>query len=93
MDKRSVDTWLHPEQFRMGVSTGAPPDYFDPNGQNWGFPTYNWEAMAQDGYAWWKARLTGLAQYDPDWSRPEKRVHQRAASIPWKCWQYQNDMI
>ena len=49
-------------QFRMGVSTGAPPDYFDPNGQNWGFPTYNWEAMAQDGYAWWKARLTGLAQ-------------------------------
>ena len=63
VDKRSVDTWMGPEQFRMGVSTGAPPDYFDPNGQNWGFPTYSWEAMARDGYAWWKARLTGLAQY------------------------------
>jgi 4-alpha-glucanotransferase len=31
---------------------GAPPDMFDPNGQNWGFPTYNWEVMAQDGYTW-----------------------------------------
>lgn len=42
---------------------GAPPDYFDPNGQNWGFPTYDWEAMAADGYAWWRRRLTHMAQY------------------------------
>jgi 4-alpha-glucanotransferase len=39
VDKRSVETWLHPHLFRMDCSTGAPPDYFDPNGQNWGFPT------------------------------------------------------
>ncbi len=41
---------MQPELFRMNKSTGAPPDYFDPNGQNWGFPTYNWEAMSKDNY-------------------------------------------
>ena len=41
---------------------GAPPDYFDPNGQNWGFPTYNWEEMAKDGYLWWRRRLAHMAQ-------------------------------
>lgn len=63
VDKCSVDTWLGPKLFRMNVSTGAPPDYFDPNGQNWGFPTYNWEEMAKDGYLWWRRRLAHMAQY------------------------------
>lgn len=62
VDKRSVDCWCNPLQFRMTVSTGAPPDYFDANGQNWGFPTYNWEEMAKDGYAWWRSRLNCLSQ-------------------------------
>lgn len=62
MDKRSVDTWMHPNIFHMQYSTGAPPDYFDPNGQNWGFPTYNWEEMAKDNYEWWRRRLTTLSQ-------------------------------
>jgi hypothetical protein len=41
----------------MDKSTGAPPDVFDPNGQNWGFPTYDWEAMAEvgGGFACWLA--------------------------------------
>lgn len=63
VDKCSVDTWLHPSLFRMHTNTGAPPDYFDPKGQNWGFPTYNWEAMAKDDYAWWRRRLSHMAQY------------------------------
>lgn len=63
VDKRSVDTWLWPRQFRMGTSTGAPPDYFDPGGQNWGFPTYNWEEMAVDDYSWWRRRLAHMEQY------------------------------
>jgi 4-alpha-glucanotransferase len=62
VDKRSVETWLYPDLFRMNVSIGAPPDQFDPKGQNWDFPSYNWEAMAADGYAWWRRRLQHLAQ-------------------------------
>jgi hypothetical protein len=63
VDKRSVDTWLAPHLFRMGTSTGAPPDAFDATGQNWGFPTYNWEEMARDGYAWWRARLAHTGRF------------------------------
>ncbi|KAI4378430.1 hypothetical protein MLD38_015910 [Melastoma candidum] len=47
----------------MNTSAGAPPDYFDKNGQNWGFPTYNWEEMSKDNYGWWRARLTQMAKY------------------------------
>lgn len=42
---------------------GAPPDDFAVHGQNWGFPTYNWEVMAQDGYQWWRSRLKHMEQY------------------------------
>lgn len=63
VDRNSVDTWVNPNLFRMNTSTGAPPDYFDKNGQNWGFPTYNWEEMSKDNYAWWRARLTQMSKY------------------------------
>ena len=63
VDKASVDTWMYPDLFRMNTSTGAPPDAFDRNGQNWGFPTYNWDVMSKDGYAWWRARMTHLERY------------------------------
>lgn len=61
VDRNSVDTWVYPNLFRMNTSTGAPPDYFDKNGQNWGFPTYNWEEMSKDNYGWWRARLTQVS--------------------------------
>ncbi|KAJ9547973.1 hypothetical protein OSB04_020516, partial [Centaurea solstitialis] len=63
VDRNSVDCWVNPNLFRMNTSTGAPPDYFDKNGQNWGFPTYNWEEMSKDNYAWWRARLSQMANY------------------------------
>ncbi|MFH1079493.1 MAG: 4-alpha-glucanotransferase [Pseudomonadota bacterium] len=63
VDKMSVETWLHPEWFRMDKSAGAPPDDFAVEGQNWGFPTYDWEAMAANGYTWWKRRLQHLSRY------------------------------
>lgn len=59
----SVDAWLHPELFNLNSTAGAPPDDFAVQGQNWGFPTYRWDVMARDGYAWWKSRLAKMAEY------------------------------
>ena len=63
ISRTSVDAWVYPELFHMNSSAGAPPDDFSVMGQNWGFPTYNWEKMAEDGYAWWKARFVKMAEY------------------------------
>ena len=63
ISRTSVDAWVYPELFHMNSSAGAPPDDFSVMGQNWGFPTYNWEQMAEDGYAWWKARFVKMAEY------------------------------
>ncbi|XP_047332614.1 4-alpha-glucanotransferase DPE2 [Impatiens glandulifera] len=63
VDRNSVDTWVYPNLFRMNTATGAPPDYFAKNGQNWGFPTYNWEEMSKDNYGWWRGRLTQMSKY------------------------------
>ena len=63
ISRTSVDAWLYPELFHMDSQAGAPPDAFAEDGQNWGFPTYNWEKMAEDDYAWWKARLSKMSEY------------------------------
>ena len=59
----SAEAYWHPELFNLDSSTGAPPDFFSRDGQNWGFPTYNWEERAKDDYAWWKARLRKMSRY------------------------------
>lgn len=63
IDGHSVEAWTSPQWFHLDSQTGAPPDAFAVKGQNWGFPTYNWEAMAADGYSWWKERFSRLSQY------------------------------
>ena len=63
ISRTSVDAWVYPELFNMDSSAGAPPDDFSVMGQNWGFPTYNWAKMAEDGYRWWKARFVKMAEY------------------------------
>lgn len=63
ISRTSVDAWLYPELFHMDSQAGAPPDAFSALGQNWGFPTYNWQKMAEDGYAWWKSRMTQMQKY------------------------------
>ncbi len=63
VNPNSVDVKLHPDLFHLDVQVGAPPDDFAAEGQNWGFPSYNWEAMAKDGYAWWRRRLQVMARY------------------------------
>lgn len=63
INRDSVDAWTHPHLFNMDTQTGAPPDDFSFFGQNWGFPTYNWRAMAEENYAWWKNRFRKMADY------------------------------
>ncbi|MDE6136090.1 MAG: 4-alpha-glucanotransferase, partial [Muribaculaceae bacterium] len=63
ISRTSADAWQSPELFNMDSQAGAPPDDFSVLGQNWGFPTYNWEVMARDGYAWWKARFSKMSEY------------------------------
>lgn len=59
----SADAWVEPELYNMEGQAGAPPDDFATEGQNWGFPTYDWEEMAKTGYRWWKQRFTQLSRY------------------------------
>ncbi|KAA3625593.1 MAG: hypothetical protein DWQ02_21535 [Bacteroidetes bacterium] len=59
----SVEAWTEPHLFNLNAQAGAPPDDFAIKGQNWGFPTYNWQEMAQEDYSWWKNRLQKMADY------------------------------
>lgn len=59
----SCEVWRFPELFNRDMSTGAPPDYFSEDGQNWGFPTYNWEQMRKDRYSWWRERLRYMSTF------------------------------
>lgn len=58
-----VDAWQQPELYHLDVQAGAPPDDFAIKGQNWGFPTYNWEQMKADDFAWWKQRFEQMSCY------------------------------
>ncbi|HHJ34413.1 MAG TPA: hypothetical protein ENJ87_01475, partial [Gammaproteobacteria bacterium] len=67
----SADVWAHPECFlldaegRMEVVTGVPPDYFSETGQRWGNPHYDWDAMREADFTWWKNRIIHhLEQFD-----------------------------
>lgn len=61
--RNSVDAWQQPSLYHMEMQAGAPPDDFAVRGQNWGFPTYNWTRMKQDGFAWWKQRFEQMSYY------------------------------
>ena len=63
MNEDSSDVWAHPGNFDQALSAGAPPDFYSPEGQNWGFPIYNWPAQSKDGFTWWKARLKAAEKY------------------------------
>lgn len=57
------DAWMAPELYNMDAQAGAPPDDFAIKGQNWGFPTYNWTTMQEDGFAWWRKRFEQMSEY------------------------------
>lgn len=61
--RHSCDAWVAPQLYNMDEQAGAPPDDFSELGQNWGFPTYNWQEMSKDGFSWWKERMKKLNEY------------------------------
>ncbi|MGL4292966.1 MAG: 4-alpha-glucanotransferase [Bacteroidales bacterium] len=63
ISRTSADAWLNPQLFQMNCQAGAPPDDFSKLGQNWGFPTYDWEEMKKDHFSWWKKRFTKMSEY------------------------------
>ena len=87
ISRTSVEAWSEPQYFKLNSQAGAPPDDFSVNGQNWGFPTYNWDAMLKDGCLWWERRFQQMAHYFDAyridhvlgffriWDIPEHAVH------------------
>ena len=63
VNRHGVEAWMEPALFDLGMQAGAPPDDFAVKGQNWGFPTYNWPRMEEDGYEWWKRRFGQMSRY------------------------------
>ncbi|MBU3745299.1 MAG: 4-alpha-glucanotransferase, partial [Sediminibacterium sp.] len=61
--RNGADVWQQPELFHLHFQAGAPPDDFAKTGQNWSFPTYNWNTMRETGFAWWKQRFTQMGDY------------------------------
>ena len=67
----SADVWANPGLFMLDEENmpievaGVPPDYFCEDGQLWGNPLYDYDAMKKDGYGWWIRRVDGCAKlYD-----------------------------
>ena len=63
VNRYSCDVWVEPKYFNLNGQAGAPPDDFSVNGQNWGFPTYNWNEMLKDGCQWWVRRFQNMSQF------------------------------
>lgn len=58
----SADVWAEQASFRLDATVGAPPDYFDPQGQDWGLPAMRRDVMAEGGHAWWASRVRRLVE-------------------------------
>ena len=63
VNRNGCDVMQEPRYFNLNGQAGAPPDDFSVNGQNWGFPTYNWDEMIKDGCRWWIRRFQNMSKY------------------------------
>ena len=63
ISRDGVEAWVEPRYFNLNGQAGAPPDPFSDDGQNWGFPTYNWDEMLKDDCSWWVRRFRKMAEY------------------------------
>lgn len=83
INRNSVDAWVAPDLYRLDTQSGAPPDNFSISGQNWEFPTYDWQRMAADGYAWWISRFRKMADYFDAYRIDHILGFFRIWEIPW----------
>ena len=63
VQRLGCDVWQEPRYFNLNGQAGAPPDDFSVNGQNWGFPTYNWDEILKDDCQWWVRRFQNMQKY------------------------------
>lgn len=63
INEDSADVWADRKYFSLSDRAGAPPDMFSYTGQNWGFPTYRWDVLEQDGFSWWRRRLAQASKF------------------------------
>jgi len=63
MSRESADVWAFRRYFDLDANAGAPPDMFSPDGQNWGFPVYDWNALRADSFRWWKNRVLQAGKF------------------------------
>ena len=63
VNRYGCDAWQEPRYFNLNGQAGAPPDDFSADGQNWGFPTYNWDEMLKDDCLWWVRRFSNMAKF------------------------------
>ncbi len=59
----SADVWARTNLFELNLYSGAPPDAFSSDGQNWGFPVINWDEMRKEHFSWWKERIHYLENF------------------------------
>ena len=85
VNRNGCDVWHEPEYFHLDSQAGAPPDAFSVNGQNWGFPTYNWDRMIADGCKWWVRRFQNMQQYFDAYRIDHVLGFFRIWSIPTDC--------
>jgi len=63
INEDSADVWHYPQFFNLDNRAGAPPDMFCYSGQNWAFPTYKWDNLEKENFAWWRARVNQAAKF------------------------------
>jgi 4-alpha-glucanotransferase len=63
INEDSADVWHYPQFFSLENRAGAPPDMFCYNGQNWAFPTYKWDNLEKENFAWWHHRVSHAAKF------------------------------
>lgn len=94
ISRESAAVWQNRDLFLLQYEAGAPPDMYAKEGQKWGFPIYNWKALEESHYNWWKGRLEAAQQlyhlYRLDhivgffriWAVPQNKSSREGSFIP-----------